>query len=235
MLHIKAKYYQPVVTVVQVLSGQVVVLSPGHLPSLSCTLWLTASARADNNACTYSCISPLCLYACMSRAQGQASCVLRPTSFPPVPKRFCMLGQIIQREEAKSPSNTFSQSFTPRPASPAWGCVCGGGGGVGVIDSGIPHLKHSSAHDSVSSNKRHRETTRLFSVITQKSLCVRGSSKSRCECYWRLGSKFHINIWMDHLDEQEREMIGSETSPRLHSVTMSLFQPRTHTLLNVPV
>lgn len=41
-----------------------------------------------------------------------------------------------------------------------------------VSDSGMPHLKHSSVHDSVSSNKRHGETTSLFSVITQKSLPI---------------------------------------------------------------
>lgn len=101
MLHIKAKYYHPV-AVIQELSGQVEVLSPGHLPSLSCTLRLTASARADNNAFTYSCISPLCLYACMSRAQGQASCVLTTHVLPPSLRGFACWVKLYSVKKQKA-------------------------------------------------------------------------------------------------------------------------------------
>lgn len=101
-------------------------------------------------------------------------------------------------------------------------CAC-------VIDSGTPRLKHSSVHDSVSSNKRHRDTTRLFSVITQKSLFILGAPNLDVNAIGDRKASFTLTCgcitWMN----KKREMIGSETSPRLKSLTMSLFQPRTHT------
>lgn len=144
--------------------------------------------------------------------QGRSSLSAHPL---PIPKRFCMLGQLMQREEVgrKKSSSSFL-CFT------SWG---------GVSDSGTPDLKHSSAPISVSSNKRHGETTRLFSVITQKSLPILEAPRSRFECKWTLESKFPINICMYHTDEQEREMIGSEIGSGFESLTIPLFQPTTHT------
>ena len=106
-----------------------------------------------------------------------------------------------QSDAAEGPSEHSHDSPPPQFASPAKGLVC---------DSCTPHLKDSSVHDCVSSNKRHRETTRLFSDITQKSLPILRAPDLDMNASGHLKASFPINIHMDHTDEQEREMIGSE-------------------------
>lgn len=100
--------------------------------SLSCVLRLAASTRTDNNACAYCSISPLCLYACMSRRKDMQAVCAPPTSSPTsprIPKRFCVLGQIMQREEAKKKKKGHLTHFhnllllaLPLPAEGV--CVC---------------------------------------------------------------------------------------------------------------
>lgn len=109
---------------------------------------------------------PLCTYfhACVNGRECKLS-VHYPHPLP-IHKRFLVLGQIMQHEEAKSQSEHFHDLFSSLPRFTRRG---------GVSDSGTPHLKHSSVPDSVSSNKRHRETTGPFSVITQKSLPILGA------------------------------------------------------------
>lgn len=110
----------------------------------------------------------MCLYSyVLQRKDIQAVLHTNPSPLL-ILKRFCVLGHIMQREaargrkEKKAHLNIFT-IFHSLPCFTSYG---------GVSNSGTPHLKHSSARDSVSSNKRHRETTRLFSVITQKSLPI---------------------------------------------------------------
>lgn len=107
----------------------------------------------------------MCLYACMYQVQGHASCVRSTHAFSPSLRAFACWVKLCSVKKQRAHLNIFT-IFYSLP------CFTGKGG---VSDSGKPHLKHSSVHDSVSSNKRHRETTRLFSVITQKSLPILGA------------------------------------------------------------
>lgn len=118
--------------------------------SLSCTL--TASTRADNNICTYfffQPLPPLCLYACVfPHKDMRAVCVPATLAPPPKPLRgfacwveLCSVKQ--QRAHLTHFHNLFFSFFFPSCPARTSG---GGFGQGGVIDSGAPHLKHSSVH-----------------------------------------------------------------------------------------
>lgn len=135
-------------------------------------------------------MSPLSMHVCVNAR----TCQLRvhcPRPLP-IPKRFCMLGQIMQREEG---IRTFSPSSShPCLASPAKG-----------VSATVAHLKHSSAHDSVSSKQTLQGyNSALFSHHHSGVASYPRSSKSRFECKWTLESKFHINVRVYRTDEQER-------------------------------
>lgn len=159
----------------------------------------------------------MCLYSyVLQRKDIQAVLHTNPSPLL-ILKRFCVLGHIMQREAArgrkggKKPIWTFSLSFTPCPASPA----------TGVSATVAHHILN--IHQRVIlfpvTNATGRQQGSFQSSLKSHFLSF-GSSRSGCECNWRLESKFQINICMHHMDEQEREMIGSEIGPGLKSLTM---------------
>ncbi len=95
--------------------------------------------------------------------QGTASCLCTTHALSPSLRGFACWVKLCSVKKQKAHLNIFTIFFFSLPRFTRWG---------GVSDSGTPHLKHSSVPDYVSSNKRHGETTQLFSVITQKSLPI---------------------------------------------------------------
>ena len=149
------------------------------------------------------------LIICKCQRKGTQAVCTPPSSSSPHPKEVLHVGSNYEawrskKKNKKKTSEHFHYLFAPCPSCTSWGSVG---------DTDTPHLKHSSVHDSVSSNKRHGETTRLLFSHHSKVASYPWSSESRCERNWRLESEAHINICMYHMDEQEREMIGSETGP----------------------
>lgn len=167
------------------------------------------------------------VFVCMHvSTQGHASCVCTTHVLSPSLRGFACWVKLCSVKKQEAHLNIFTTLSSLASLHQL---------GEGVSDSGTPHLKHSSVHDSVSSKQTPQgDNEALFSHHSKVASCPR-SSKSRFEYKWTLESKLRINIRMYHTDEQEREMIGSETGPGFESLTMPLFQPTTHTLLNRPV
>lgn len=159
----------------------------------------------------------------MSRRKDMQAVCAPPTSSPAsprIPKRFCVLGQIMQREEAKKKKKGHLTHFhnllllaLPLPAEGV--CVCVSNVHQCMILFPATNATGRQQGSFQSSLKSPYSTLGAPNLDVNAVGDRKASFTLTCGCI----------TWMS----KKREMIGSETSPRLKSLTMSLFQPRTHT------
>lgn len=118
-----------------------------------------------------------------------------------------MLAQIMQREEAKSPSEHFRYLFTPNPASPAQREGMGWWG-VGLVSATVAHHIlniHQCMILFPATNATGRQQGSFQSSLKSRLQSLKLQILSTRTQLETEKSKSCINIRMNHMDEQERE------------------------------